>query len=345
MGRRSVSARMPPGERCMHHVVVAVGDVADPRVSAIEGASEGQVGRVHYTRRWDSSSPATPRQVASYWTVALRRSTLRVYGREHPVSARRVSSRVSLLDNVTPAHDCYSTRSSPVLEGRPRPTTPIRSSSSRRTRTLTAPPSTPRWVARASSIRPQSAWSHQRPIPCRSPTTASVAGSRRFGDLQLLARGISSTARQGVTRRGRPVDLKVISAPAHALRTTTSAGLPAILAACCRSLVQTCSFFVRRRVTGWCAFRSRCAPVPITLQPSPSCWREPLCLARRRVDAPLPAVGAAGVRGSPKVFGRGDPNVGLHHGLRARCGGVRWPSRADRTVVALSRSWFGQPII
>ena len=112
------------GERCMAiSVVVAVGDVADPLVDAIEarlpkitvgpGNEEGSEMGPLITREHRD-------KVASYLdSGASQGATLRVDGREHVLYSESDGFflGVSLLDNVTPEMECYRNEIfGPVLE-------------------------------------------------------------------------------------------------------------------------------------------------------------------------------------------------------------------------------------
>jgi malonate-semialdehyde dehydrogenase (acetylating)/methylmalonate-semialdehyde dehydrogenase len=112
------------GERCMAiSVVVAVGDVADPLVEAIEerlpkitvgpGAEEGsEMGPLITKEHRD--------KVASYLdSGAAEGATVRVDGRQHVLynESDGFFLGVSLLDNVTPEMECYRNEIfGPVLE-------------------------------------------------------------------------------------------------------------------------------------------------------------------------------------------------------------------------------------
>ncbi|HEX7196410.1 MAG TPA: CoA-acylating methylmalonate-semialdehyde dehydrogenase [Candidatus Limnocylindria bacterium] len=112
------------GERCMAiSVVVAVGDVADPLVEAIEarlpkikigpGNEEGsEMGPLITKEHRD--------KVASYLDSGMHQgATLRVDGREHVLynEDKGFFLGVSLLDNVTPEMECYRNEIfGPVLE-------------------------------------------------------------------------------------------------------------------------------------------------------------------------------------------------------------------------------------
>jgi malonate-semialdehyde dehydrogenase (acetylating)/methylmalonate-semialdehyde dehydrogenase len=112
------------GERCMAiSVVVAVGDVADPLVAAIEerlpkitigpGHEEGsEMGPLITKEHRD--------KVASYLDSGMHQgATLRVDGREHVLfnESKGFFLGVSLLDNVTPEMECYRNEIfGPVLE-------------------------------------------------------------------------------------------------------------------------------------------------------------------------------------------------------------------------------------
>jgi malonate-semialdehyde dehydrogenase (acetylating) / methylmalonate-semialdehyde dehydrogenase len=112
------------GERCMAiSVVVAVGDVADPLVDAIErrlpkitvgpGNEEGsEMGPLITKEHRD--------KVASYLDSGKHQgATLRVDGREHVLynESKGFFLGVSLLDNVTPEMECYRNEIfGPVLE-------------------------------------------------------------------------------------------------------------------------------------------------------------------------------------------------------------------------------------
>jgi malonate-semialdehyde dehydrogenase (acetylating)/methylmalonate-semialdehyde dehydrogenase len=112
------------GERCMAiSVVVAVGDVADPLVDAIEqrlpkitvgpGNEEGSEMGPLITREHRD-------KVASYLDSGKHQgATLRVDGREHVLynESKGFFLGVSLLDNVTPEMECYQNEIfGPVLE-------------------------------------------------------------------------------------------------------------------------------------------------------------------------------------------------------------------------------------
>jgi malonate-semialdehyde dehydrogenase (acetylating)/methylmalonate-semialdehyde dehydrogenase len=112
------------GERCMAiSVVVAVGDVADPLVDAIEGRlpqikvgggddPEAEMGPLITREHRD--------KVASYLDSGpAQGATLRVDGRKHPLyqDGKGFFLGVSLLDRVTPEMDCYRNEIfGPVLE-------------------------------------------------------------------------------------------------------------------------------------------------------------------------------------------------------------------------------------
>ena len=112
------------GERCMAiSVVVAVGDVADPLVAAIEE----RLPKVKVGPGSDAESEMGPLitrehrdKVASYLdSGASQGATLRVDGREHRLykEADGFFLGVSLLDNVKPDMDCYRNEIfGPVLE-------------------------------------------------------------------------------------------------------------------------------------------------------------------------------------------------------------------------------------
>ena len=113
------------GERCMAiSVVLAVGDVADPLVSAIErrlpkikvgpGSDDGSEMGPLITREHRD-------KVASYLDKGREQgATVRVDGREHVLYNREDGGfflGVSLLDNVTPEMECYRNEIfGPVLE-------------------------------------------------------------------------------------------------------------------------------------------------------------------------------------------------------------------------------------
>ncbi|HET7685074.1 MAG TPA: CoA-acylating methylmalonate-semialdehyde dehydrogenase [Candidatus Limnocylindria bacterium] len=112
------------GERCMAiSVVVAVGDVADPLVEAIEqrlpkitvgpGSEEGSEMGPLITREHRD-------KVASYLASGVSQgATLRVDGRQHVLYSESDGFflGVSLLDNVTPEMECYRNEIfGPVLE-------------------------------------------------------------------------------------------------------------------------------------------------------------------------------------------------------------------------------------
>jgi malonate-semialdehyde dehydrogenase (acetylating)/methylmalonate-semialdehyde dehydrogenase len=112
------------GERCMAiSVVVAVGDVADPLVAAIEqrlpkikvgpgSDSEAEMGPLITREHRD--------KVASYLESGpAQGATLRVDGRQHVLfqEGKGFFLGVSLLDNVTPEMECYRNEIfGPVLE-------------------------------------------------------------------------------------------------------------------------------------------------------------------------------------------------------------------------------------
>jgi malonate-semialdehyde dehydrogenase (acetylating) / methylmalonate-semialdehyde dehydrogenase len=112
------------GERCMAiSVVVAVGDVADPLVEAIEE----RLPRVRIGPGTDAEAEMGPLitrehrdKVASYLdSGASQGATLRVDGREHRLykEGDGFFLGVSLLDNVKPDMDCYRNEIfGPVLE-------------------------------------------------------------------------------------------------------------------------------------------------------------------------------------------------------------------------------------
>ena len=112
------------GERCMAiSVVVAVGDVADPLVSAIEERlPKIKIGPGH--EEGSEMGPLVTREhrdkVASYLDSGIDEgATLRVDGREHVLyqEGRGFFLGVSLLDNVTPEMECYRNEIfGPVLE-------------------------------------------------------------------------------------------------------------------------------------------------------------------------------------------------------------------------------------
>jgi malonate-semialdehyde dehydrogenase (acetylating)/methylmalonate-semialdehyde dehydrogenase len=112
------------GERCMAiSVVVAVGDVADPLVNAIEQ----RLPKIKVGPGSDDESEMGPLitrehrdKVASYLDSGpAQGATLRVDGREHSLyrDGEGFFLGVSLLDNVTPEMDCYRNEIfGPVLE-------------------------------------------------------------------------------------------------------------------------------------------------------------------------------------------------------------------------------------
>jgi malonate-semialdehyde dehydrogenase (acetylating)/methylmalonate-semialdehyde dehydrogenase len=112
------------GERCMAiSVVVAVGDVADPLVSAIEE----RLPRIKVGPGTDAEAEMGPLitrehrdKVAGYLESGESQgATLRVDGRQHALyrEAEGFFLGVSLLDNVTPEMDCYRNEIfGPVLE-------------------------------------------------------------------------------------------------------------------------------------------------------------------------------------------------------------------------------------
>ena len=112
------------GERCMAiSVVLAVGDVADPLVDAIER----RLPKIKVGPGSDAASEMGPLitrehrdKVASYLeSGAAQGATLRVDGREHALyqDGKGFFLGVSLLDNVTPEMDCYRNEIfGPVLE-------------------------------------------------------------------------------------------------------------------------------------------------------------------------------------------------------------------------------------
>jgi malonate-semialdehyde dehydrogenase (acetylating)/methylmalonate-semialdehyde dehydrogenase len=112
------------GERCMAiSVVVAVGDVADPLVSAIEERLPNiKIGPGH--EEGSEMGPLITKEhrdkVASYLDSGKHQgATLRVDGREHVLfqEGKGFFLGVSLLDNVTPEMECYRNEIfGPVLE-------------------------------------------------------------------------------------------------------------------------------------------------------------------------------------------------------------------------------------
>jgi malonate-semialdehyde dehydrogenase (acetylating)/methylmalonate-semialdehyde dehydrogenase len=112
------------GERCMAiSVVLAVGDVADPLVNAIEQ----RLPKIKVGPGSDAASEMGPLitrehrdKVASYLDSApAQGATLRVDGRQHPLyqEGKGFFLGVSLLDRVTPEMDCYRNEIfGPVLE-------------------------------------------------------------------------------------------------------------------------------------------------------------------------------------------------------------------------------------
>ncbi len=112
------------GERCMAiSVVVAVGDVADPLVAAIEERlPKIKIGPGH--EEGSEMGPLITREhrdkVASYLESGPSQgATLRVDGREHVLykEDKGFFLGVSLLDNVTPEMECYRNEIfGPVLE-------------------------------------------------------------------------------------------------------------------------------------------------------------------------------------------------------------------------------------
>ncbi len=112
------------GERCMAiSVVVAVGDVADPLVSAIEERlPKIKIGPGH--EEGSEMGPLITKEhrdkVASYLDSGKHQgATLRVDGREHVLyeEGKGFFLGVSLLDNVTPEMECYRNEIfGPVLE-------------------------------------------------------------------------------------------------------------------------------------------------------------------------------------------------------------------------------------
>jgi malonate-semialdehyde dehydrogenase (acetylating) / methylmalonate-semialdehyde dehydrogenase len=112
------------GERCMAiSVVVAVGDVADPLVEAIEG----RLPKIKVGGGDDPDAEMGPLitrehrdKVASYLDSGpAQGATLRVDGRQHPLyqEGKGFFLGVSLLDRVTPEMDCYRNEIfGPVLE-------------------------------------------------------------------------------------------------------------------------------------------------------------------------------------------------------------------------------------
>ena len=112
------------GERCMAiSVVVAVGDVADPLVEAIEQRlPKIKVGPGH--EEGSEMGPLITKEhrdkVASYLDSGKHQgATLRVDGRQHVLYNQDGGGfflGVSLLDNVTPEMECYSNDFGPVLE-------------------------------------------------------------------------------------------------------------------------------------------------------------------------------------------------------------------------------------
>jgi malonate-semialdehyde dehydrogenase (acetylating)/methylmalonate-semialdehyde dehydrogenase len=112
------------GERCMAiSVVVAVGDAAEPLVSAIEE----RLPKIKVGPGTDAEAEMGPLitrehrdKVAGYLDSAPQQgATLRVDGRQHPLyhDGEGFFLGVSLLDNVTPEMDCYRNEIfGPVLE-------------------------------------------------------------------------------------------------------------------------------------------------------------------------------------------------------------------------------------
>jgi malonate-semialdehyde dehydrogenase (acetylating)/methylmalonate-semialdehyde dehydrogenase len=112
------------GERCMAiSVVVAVGDAAEPLVSAIEE----RLPKIKVGPGTDADAEMGPLitrehrdKVAGYLDSAPQQgATLRVDGRQHPLyrDGEGFFLGVSLLDNVTPEMDCYRNEIfGPVLE-------------------------------------------------------------------------------------------------------------------------------------------------------------------------------------------------------------------------------------
>jgi malonate-semialdehyde dehydrogenase (acetylating)/methylmalonate-semialdehyde dehydrogenase len=112
------------GERCMAiSVVLAVGDVADPLVTAIEQ----RLPRIKVGPGSDAASEMGPLitrehrdKVASYLDSGpAQGATLRVDGRQHVLyqEGQGFFLGVSLLDNVTPEMECYRNEIfGPVLE-------------------------------------------------------------------------------------------------------------------------------------------------------------------------------------------------------------------------------------
>jgi malonate-semialdehyde dehydrogenase (acetylating)/methylmalonate-semialdehyde dehydrogenase len=112
------------GERCMAiSVVVAVGDVAEPLVSAIEE----RLPKIKVGPGSDATAEMGPLitrehrdKVASYLDSGKHQgATLRVDGRQHPLyqDGEGFFLGVSLLDNVTPEMECYRNEIfGPVLE-------------------------------------------------------------------------------------------------------------------------------------------------------------------------------------------------------------------------------------
>jgi malonate-semialdehyde dehydrogenase (acetylating) / methylmalonate-semialdehyde dehydrogenase len=112
------------GERCMAiSVVVAVGDVAEPLVSAIEE----RLPKIKVGPGTDAEAEMGPLitrehrdKVAGYLDSGPQQgATLRVDGRQHPLyrDGDGFFLGVSLLDNVTPEMDCYRNEIfGPVLE-------------------------------------------------------------------------------------------------------------------------------------------------------------------------------------------------------------------------------------
>jgi malonate-semialdehyde dehydrogenase (acetylating)/methylmalonate-semialdehyde dehydrogenase len=112
------------GERCMAiSVVIAVGDVAEPLVSAIEE----RLPKIKVGPGSDATAEMGPLitrehrdKVASYLDSGKHQgATLRVDGRQHPLyqDGEGFFLGVSLLDNVTPEMECYRNEIfGPVLE-------------------------------------------------------------------------------------------------------------------------------------------------------------------------------------------------------------------------------------
>ena len=186
------------GERCMAiATIVAVGDVADPLVEAIQA----RLPKITVGPGSDPASEMGPLvtkqhrdKVASYLDSGpAQGATVVTDGRQHPLydESDGFFLGVSLIDHVTPGHGRLQGRDLRAGPDRHagRRRTRRRSGSSTTTRTATARPSSPATAGprASSSSRSTRGWSASTcPSRCRSRTTASAAGrTRLFGDLHM----------------------------------------------------------------------------------------------------------------------------------------------------------------